>query len=201
MPRDPVLCADETSTDISVTARHNNTAGLDCSGHKLNTPTLRFLVLFLAILAGYYVLTLSFWVDRCFIYPTLELTAGAASWLMNLAGQGTAVQGVTIQGSDFAVRIQRGCDPLEPVILFAAAVIAFRAPRRKKVLGILLGGLLLFVLNLARILSLCWTTRNHPRWFETVHQEWWPALFIISSLVLWIAWIHWARESRANGYA
>lgn len=183
-----------------MTAQKNNATGLARSGHKLNRPALRFLALFLAMLPCYYLLTLSSWVDRYLIYSTLQLTAGAASLLMNLAGGATAVHGVTIQGTDFAVRIQRGCDPLEPIILFGAAVFAFPAPISKKIPGILLGGLSLFGLNLLRILNLCWTTRHHPAWFEAVHQEWWPAFFMVSALVAWWVWIRWAGESSASAY-
>jgi exosortase/archaeosortase family protein len=169
--------------------------------HKVNPLALRFLALFLSILACYYVLTLSPFVDRYLIYSTLEWTADAASRLLNFAGRTATVHGVTIQGPDFAMRIQRGCDPLEPIILFGAAVIAFRAPLRKKLPGVLVGGLALFALNLIRILSLCWTIQNYPGWFETVHQEWWPALFILSALVLWVVWIRWAQESSTDANA
>jgi exosortase/archaeosortase family protein len=183
---------------VFVTAPSKNVAGLR---HKLNPLALRFLALFLSTLGCYYVLTLSPFVDRYLIYSTLEWTADAAGWLLSFAGGSATVHGVTIQTPDFAIRIQRGCDPLEPIILFGAAVIAFRAPLRKKLSGILVGGLVLFALNLIRILSLCWTTRNYPGWFETVHQEWWPALFIILSLVLWVVWIRWAQESCTNANA
>jgi exosortase/archaeosortase family protein len=181
-----------------VTAKNKNVAGL---GSTLNPMAVRFLALFLAILGGYYLLTLSDWVDRFLIYSTLEWTADAAGWLLSFAGRSATVHGVTIQGPDFAMRIQRGCDPLEPIMLFGAAVIAFRAPLRKKLPGILVGGLVLFALNLIRILSLCWTIQNYPGWFETVHQEWWPALFIILSLVLWVVWIRWVQESCTNANA
>ena len=192
------LTASAHESCVFVTALGKNAAGLR---HELNPLALRFLALFLSILGCYYLLTLSPLVDRYLIYSTLECTADASGWLLSLAGRSATVHGVTIQGPDFAIRIQRGCDPLEPIILFGAAVIAFRAPLRKKLPGILVGGLVLFALNLIRILSLCWTIRNYPGWFETVHQEWWPALFIILSLVLWVVWIRWAQESCTNANA
>ena len=152
---------------------------------------IRFLGLFASMVAVFYILTAIPWVDRHLVYPVLELTADGASALLKLMGSQNTVKGVVIQGGDFSVAVRRGCDPLEPSMLFCAAVIAFPSAWRPKLLGMTVGVVFLFCLNLTRILTLYWSGKNHSGWFESLHQEWWPALFIVCALLLWLAWLRW----------
>lgn len=154
---------------------------------------LRFLAVFLGCVIVYYALTLVPWVDRHLLYPVLELTAHSASALLNLIGAATSVRGVVVQGADFAVAVRRGCDPLEPILLFSAAVLAFPAPLKFKLGGWLLGAPLLFALNQVRITSLFLAGRARLSWFYPLHQEWWPALFIFAAVVLWLVWLRCVR--------
>jgi exosortase/archaeosortase family protein len=59
-----------------------------------------------------------------------------------------------ISSNRFSIRIDWGCDGSEPLALFVAAVLAFPAPFRRKIPGILLGTAILAVANLARVVSL-----------------------------------------------
>ena len=156
----------------------------------------RFLLIFLWIVAAYYALTLVAWADRNVLYPVLKLSAQASSLLLNLTGESTSTKGIVIQGATFAVAVRRGCDPLEPIALFGAAVIAFPAPSRRKAMGLAIGAALLFTLNVLRIVSLYWLGRHKSVWFETVHLELWPAFFIIVSLSLWVLWLIWIRRTQ-----
>jgi exosortase H (IPTLxxWG-CTERM-specific) len=158
----------------------------------VNPGSVRFLLLFGAILGGYYALTVIPWVDRNLIYPVLEFTARTASWLMNLAGGETMVNGITIQGPVFAVRVQRGCDPLDPMVLFGAAVFAFPSKWKQKGPGLLIGSATLLLLNQVRIISLYLVGRSHAEWFYSFHQEWWPAGFVLAAIALWLGWLQWA---------
>ncbi len=163
---------------------------------KGQSPGRRFLLIFLMIVAGYYCLTLVPWVDRHVLYPLLEGSAKASSLLLNVLGQTTTSNGIVIQGTSFAVAVRRGCDPLEPIALLSAAVIAFPAALRYKVAGLIAGAALLFALNLVRIGSLYWLGCHKSAWFETVHLELWPACFILVSIGLWVLWLIWIRKTQ-----
>ena len=152
---------------------------------------LRFLGWFAAIVAVYYGLTVIPWVDRYLIYSVLEITAAGSSKLLNLLGCPTTFKGVVIQGSDFAVAVQRGCDPLEPIMLFCAAIVAFPSAWQLKLGGMAAGGGFLFILNLVRIVSLYLLGRCRSPWYYSLHQEWWPALFIVIAMLLWLLWLRW----------
>jgi exosortase H (IPTLxxWG-CTERM-specific) len=154
-------------------------------------PARRFLLVFLGIVAAYYLLTMVPWVDRNLVYPVLELTAQASASAIRWTGEAVTTQGVMIQGKTFAVAIRRGCDPLDPMALFAAAILAFSGPWKRKAVGLVAGSITLFALNLLRIVSLYWLGQGHSRLFEAVHQEIWPAFFILCALGLWGLWLLW----------
>lgn len=155
----------------------------------------RFLLIFLGLVGCYYGLTLIPWVDANVLYPVLVFSAQGSSFLVNLTGDQTTVQGVLVQGSKFVVAVRRGCDPLEPIALFGAAVIAFPASWKRKVCGLAIGAALLFMLNLVRIGSLYLLGKSKSTLFETLHLELWPAFFILVALSLWVLWLMWIRDT------
>jgi len=101
-----------------------------------------------------------------------------------------------IRGTEFAIAVRRGCDPAEPVMLFGAAVMAYPAPLPRKVWGFLLGASTLFGINLLRIVTLYLAGRAHLPWFESLHQEWWPAAYVVAAIALWLVWLRWTQIRR-----
>src|SRR5262245_36415942 len=91
-------------------------------------PVLRFVVL-LPILS----LALSFVrADRLFT-PLAARLSGAVIRLVN---PDVAVNGSVIQGNGFGINIYYGCDAEDVIMLFVAAVLAFPAAWRAKVVGV-----------------------------------------------------------------
>jgi len=164
-------------------------------------PVRDFLLIFLSAVTAYYIATLVPWVDQNILFPILELTARASSFLVNLTGETTTTKEIVIQGQTFAVAVRRGCDPLEPIALFGAAVIAFPAPWKRKVVGLTVGAALLFTLNLLRIVSLYLLGERKSGLFEMVHLELWPAFFIMISLGFWVLWLIWIRQGTQSQHA
>lgn len=116
-------------------------------------------------------------------------------------GETARVEGVVVRGSAYAVAVRRGCDPLEPLALFGAALIAFPAPISRKLIGLAVGACLIFVANLVRIVSLYCVGRAQSPWFEAMHEEWWPALFVLGAGLTWLAWLAWARPQTGRAHA
>jgi exosortase/archaeosortase family protein len=149
----------------------------------------RFLAIFVAVIALFYAITLSSWVERHAILPVMRVSADGVSWLLNLGGARTTVDGVLIRGPDFSVAVKRGCDPIEPIVLLGAALVAFPSPWRFRAGGFLVGATILFALNLVRIATLYLAGRAQVSWFEPLHQEWWPAGFILTAFLIWFGWL------------
>src|ERR1700753_4204421 len=110
-------------------------------------PVFRFALSFGISLALLYILLSTSYFDRA-LYAYLEANA----WLVNAIfyglGQQTQVSEVTIQSPLFVMKIQRGCDAVEPTWLLCSAMIAFPSPLLHKMKGILVAIVLLQVLNL-----------------------------------------------------
>jgi exosortase H (IPTLxxWG-CTERM-specific) len=155
---------------------------------------LRFLGIFLATVAVYYALALSPWVDAKVLYPVMKVSARGTSALLNLMGVKTTVEGVVVRGADYSVAVRRGCDPLEPIVLFGAGVMAFPAPWRRKLPALVVASAFLFGMNVVRIVSLYLLGSNKSSMLETIHLLCWPAFFIICALALWVLWLRWIQR-------
>jgi exosortase H (IPTLxxWG-CTERM-specific) len=155
-------------------------------------PVRRFLAIFLATVAAFYGLTLSPWMDAHVLYPVMEASARGTSLVLGVFGVRTAVDGVVVRGADYAMAVRRGCDPLEPMVLFGAGVAAFPSPWMRKLAGLAAGEAVLFGMNLARLVTLYVLGARRSAWFASFHLDWWPAFFLIFALALWAGWMSWS---------
>ena len=152
----------------------------------------QFVAGFAGLLALFYALTLAPGFTPAFrVY--LRGTVAAANAVLRLLGQDTSVADTTISSAVFSVDVRRGCDGLEPVVLFAAAVLGFPAAGwRRKWCGLAAGVAGLLAVNLARIVSLYFIGVHWPRLFDLMHVEVWQVVFIALAIVLWAFWSQWA---------
>jgi exosortase/archaeosortase family protein len=90
------------------------------------------------------------------------------------SGTRVRIAGVTLE-------IIMECTPVMPALLLWSAICAFPASARWKLVGVAAGGILLWVYNIARVLSLALVLRSRPAWFPFVHVYLWQGL----SLVQW----------------
>jgi exosortase/archaeosortase family protein len=73
-------------------------------------------------------------------------------------------------------------------VLFVAAVLAYPATGRQRLLGVLAGLPLLLGLNLARLVALGWIGVRVPRLFTQAHELWMQAFIILAVALSWIVW-------------
>src|SRR5262245_27370290 len=110
-------------------------------------PWLRFAVTFgaLAVLSEvvYYGVAL----DSGAFQKYLETLARISAAILRRLTEGIQVRGTLITGDLFTVEIARGCDAYRICALLGAAMLAFPAPWRAKVIGLGLGLLWLNALN------------------------------------------------------
>lgn len=153
------------------------------------SPVFRFLVVFLALMLGFYLVWATSFFHDTVVQSAVRLNANLASGLLNLFGMGTTANGSMIESSEFTVNIKTGCDGIEGMALFSAAVLAFPAAWRQKIIGLVTGIGILFVVNLTRVVQLYLTGVYYPSLFEILHQNVWQIIFIILSLVLFGLWL------------
>jgi len=117
-------------------------------------PVLLFGLAFLGLMILFYAIIYAGFF-RNNIHPhLLSVNSGIASFILNLFGQQTESMGSVISSNAFSIDIKQGCDALEPMALFAAIALAYPAAIIKKIQGVAIAILILFGLNIIRIVSL-----------------------------------------------
>lgn len=99
------------------------------------------------------------------------------------------------------IAVERGCDAVEPTVLFIAAVLASPVAWRSKVHGLILGTLALALVNVVRLSTLFLTGIYWPAAFEVMHVDVWQAIFIFLALLFWVIWALWALKRKPSHVA
>lgn len=158
---------------------------------RTDAPMLRFFIIFSLLLIGLFTLEILQPVEKYVIMPFTALIADISVWIVLLFDDNVIATGNVIRDASngFGVRIERGCNGLEAVIILFAAIFAFPAPFRYKVLGFVIGFFAIQALNLVRIISLFYLGQWSYPVFEWFHLYLWQALIILDALVVWLVWL------------
>ena len=97
--------------------------------------------------------------------------------------------GSILSNGRFSVDVQEGCDAVVPTILFITAVLVFPTSWKHKLKGLTFGVPSLFAINLFRIVTLFLTGLYIPSLFDFMHVEFWQALFILATVLIFISWL------------
>ncbi|MBK6727731.1 MAG: exosortase H [Xanthomonadales bacterium] len=173
---------------------------------------LRFSILFLVLLFVLFTVEVLGPVETHVIYPFTEGLATFSTWLIGFFDDSVSTSGNAIHSTRVAwgVTIERGCNGVEAVIILFAAIFAFPAPWKHRLLGFLAGFVAIQALNLVRIISLFylgeWETAKcipgeecHRVWFEWFHLYLWQALIILDALVVWLVWLRYLPRPPRRG--
>ncbi|HEV2719853.1 MAG TPA: exosortase H [Thermoanaerobaculia bacterium] len=148
----------------------------------------RFLLRFIVLLAVLYLpLTLQP-VDSAVIVPFSRAIAVASGALLNLLGQHVAVSGVILTAGNHAVSIQNGCNGIEAVVFLMAAILAFPATWRQRLVGLVAAIALIQILNLVRVVTLFLLNRYKPDLFELFHLAIWQTVIGGAAIALFYVW-------------
>ncbi len=159
-----------------------------------NRRSLGFLGRFLALLVASYFLVASRPVNDAVIVPFTAGVARVSAAVLDLLGQSVAVSGTEIRSPRFAVNIENGCNGVETALLFGSAVLAFPAPWKRRLLGLLLGFAAIQAINLVRVVSLFWIGAHRPALFSSSHTVLWQSIVVLCGVLLFLLWA--SREQR-----
>lgn len=152
---------------------------------------IKFLLTFIALVIALFAAELTAPVQRYFVLPWTEMLTKAAAFLLQSVDATVISQGkvlATTKGT-FAVSVEAGCNGIEALIILVAALLAFPAPWRHKVIGIVLGAVAVQALNLVRVISLFYVGQWSIAVFHWMHLYAWQALIMLDVLLVWILWI------------
>lgn len=152
---------------------------------------LRFAILFIVILLGLFTIEVLQPVQDHVVLPFTAGIAKVSVFIIELFDSGVVSAGKVIRDveSGFAISIEPGCNGVEALIILFAAIFAFPAPFKHKLVGFVIGFFAIQALNMVRIISLFYLGQWHMTWFEWFHLYLWSALIILDALVVWLIWL------------
>ena len=158
------------------------------TGWRAYGREIRFLTLFLLLLAGSFMVVALQPVNDHVIEPFTAGIAKVSGAVLDGIGQNVRMEGTVIRNPEFAVNIRNGCNGVETMLIFGAAVLAFPAPWRARGIGLALGILAIQGINLVRVVALFLTGVYFPSWFDSSHTVIWQSVVVASGVLLWIFW-------------
>lgn len=161
-------------------------------------PVFIFVGLFVLLMGAFYAVTFIPYVNKEVMESLQKANTWASAVVLNIFGEGASADGTTLRSKRNSVNIAHGCDAIEPIALFVAAVIAFPSPWLKMLPGLLIGTLVLTALNIVRIISLFYIGIWKPTWFDRMHEDVWQPAFIVLALFFWVVWALWATKPAAG---
>ena len=157
---------------------------------------LRFVMTFLLILIALFTLEMLNPVQEHVITPFTSLLAHLSAVLILPFDNSVVAYGKILQFKDsgFAVSIEAGCNGVEATIVLIAAIGAFPANWRARLIAIGLGFLAIQVLNIVRIISLFYLGNWNLEYFSWIHLYLWPALIMLDVLVVFIFYLRYLSK-------
>ncbi|MEM9291824.1 MAG: exosortase H [Acidobacteriota bacterium] len=149
---------------------------------------LTFLVVFAILLGGSFTVISLPSVNDQVIVPFTGLVAKASGVALTIIDSTIVRQGTIIRNEAFAVNIKNGCNGVETMLIFCAAVLAFPAPWKSRFVGLAFGLLAIQGVNLIRVVALFLTGQHFPDFFDTSHTVLWQTVVILAGVLLWIFW-------------
>lgn len=163
-------------------------------------PVLYFCIYFCLTLVTISILLRLDFFQRHLITPHLRQIASICGAIVKSLGTLCTVSGTSVLSDKFSIDIVRGCDSIYPTALFWSALLAYPSTWKAKLAGMIGGAIILFIINILRVISMFYIGRTYPSLFEMVHIYAWQALFILFTLSLWLFWaVKVSREKIPTG--
>ncbi|MDP1679490.1 MAG: exosortase H [Candidatus Nitrotoga sp.] len=152
---------------------------------------LRFSILFAVILVTLFAAELTQPMQSAVVLPWTAALVRISAGLINLIDSHVTAFDKIIQSTTngFAVSIEAGCNGIEAAIVLIAAMLAFTAPWKYRVIGIFVGLFAVQALNIVRVISLFYLGQWNMKVFEWAHLYLWQALIMLDVLIVWLIWL------------
>lgn len=152
---------------------------------------LRFFVTFIVLQVALFGAELTPWAQEYFVVPWTNTLAAISAWLVTVFDPNVVATGKVLRSTvnGFAVSIEAGCNGIEATIVLVAAIIAFPAPWRDRLIGLAAGIVAVQGLNIVRVISLFYLGQWNMEVFEWAHLYVWQALIMLDVLVVWLIWV------------
>ena len=151
-----------------------------------NREIVRFLLFFSVLLVVFFVVFSL--ISSSFDFLRVG-TAHLTSAVADLLGMETKVHGSTLSMATMDFEVIAECTGVFAMMIYAAAVVAYPARWKERVLGLVVGIPIIFGVNVARMVALVYVALYHENSFEYVHSYLWQGTFVIFVILVWFLWI------------
>jgi len=127
-------------------------------------------------------------IDQLTVAPSAKLIA----WMT--PQEGVIARSHSLMSSYVHLSVLNGCEGTEAILMLAAAILVFPRNRRSKLLGIISGGVLIFIINQMRIVALYYCLRFDRSLFEMLHGYVAPMVVIGAVGLYFIYWTSGAKQ-------
>ena len=111
-------------------------------------------------------------------------------------GKAAAQDAILYAPSGFGVEMKDGCNAVTVTILLWAAIVAFPATRKMKIMGLIAGSLVIQTVNIVRFITLFYIGQYSATWFDFAHGYLWESLIMLDTVVVFGVWVN--RVSRVE---
>jgi exosortase H (IPTLxxWG-CTERM-specific) len=152
---------------------------------------VRFFLAFLIVQGVLFGLELTPWAQHWFVVPWTDTLAALSAGIVKWFDPGVIASGNVLQSArnGFAVQIEAGCNGVEATIVLLAAILAFPAPWKRRLVGLAAGVVAVQGLNVIRVISLFYLGQWNFAIFEFAHRYVWQALIMLDVLIVWLLWV------------
>ncbi|MDN4012476.1 exosortase family protein XrtF [Chryseobacterium gambrini] len=154
---------------------------------------LRFIIIYMVLLLAYQFFLNSFQKEG--LDPFSRMIAEQVRHIQNFMGFPTQLYN-DIKGeqvyfyvrNEYPTRMVEGCNAVSVMILFVAFVFAFYKGK-KTFIFVILGLILLYIINVLRIVGLNIVVLDYKAYSKTTHDYIFPAVIYGTVVLLWLVWI------------
>lgn len=105
-----------------------------------------------------------------------------------------------IVNGQYLARVIEGCNAVSIIILFLSFIVAFSGKFKTTFFYILSGSVLIYSVNLLRIVLLTIGLYHYPKYEDVLHTVIFPAIIYGMVFLLWIFWVNrFSKLNKSNG--
>lgn len=160
----------------------------------MNSPVLKFIAKALLIFILWY-LVYELWLlpdgslDKWLSLNIIGASAGILEWVGYEVFTINRIIGV---GEYPGIEIVDGCNGIAAMGLFLGFILAYPGDWKNRISFSVLGMGVIYLVNIARVITLVITQKEWPRFFDFTHDYSTTAIFYIVIFLLWMVWVNFA---------
>jgi len=160
---------------------------------------LKFLLIFLIISSSLYLLISTFYSENLPIIGIYNI-ASTSNTILNYIGIKTIIiDGDTIfLPSNVALKIILECTGLYEIIILSSIILAYPTGIKNKIFGIILGIIIIYVLNMIRLVSISYILVYYTDKFDFIDRYLWQVSLVIFISLTYIIWLKSIERSNSS---